>query len=461
MATNGTTAAGLCRLTVRGPETAFDLAVPGDVQLLDLLPTVVGYAGDDLYEDGLEHGGWVLQRLGEEPLDAENTPDALGLHDGDVVYLRPREEALPTVQFDDLVDSVASALRDRADSWRPDLSRKLLLASVLTLLATALVLLAMPGSTPLRCAAAGVAALLLLLGAASASRAMADAVTGTALGAAALPFVALAGGLLPSAGADLLGARLLAGATAAIGASSLAVAVIGASAPFFLGTAVAAALVAEGGLIMVVFDQSLGRAAASIALTAVCLGAFAPAVAFRMSGLRLPPLPGNADQLQEGIEPYEATNVLTRSALANQYTTGVYLALGVVSAAALTGLLGGSGRTTYVLIAALSALFVLHGNRLGALWQRLAVTVPGMYGAVALVIRLGGQYSLDGRLLAFTALLLAACGLAVASWSLPGRRLLPHWAHAANLLQSLVAVSLIPLLLSEYGLYHYLRGLSG
>ena len=51
----------------------------------DLLPTVIGYGGDDLEETGLEHGGWVLQRLGGPPLDPESTLDSLGLRDHDNV----------------------------------------------------------------------------------------------------------------------------------------------------------------------------------------------------------------------------------------------------------------------------------------------------------------------------------------------------------------------------------------
>src|SRR5262249_34418381 len=133
-----TATVNLCRLTVRAPESSFELAVPVDVQIMDLLPTIVGYAGSragaDLNEAGLAHSGWALQRLGEDPLDEESTPDALGLHDGDAVYLRPRQEAIPPVHFDDLVDSVATTLRERPDSWRPELSRRLLTAALLLLL---------------------------------------------------------------------------------------------------------------------------------------------------------------------------------------------------------------------------------------------------------------------------------------------------------------------------------------
>jgi type VII secretion integral membrane protein EccD len=457
-----TTTVNLCRLTVRAPDRTFELAVPVDVQLMDLLPTVVGYAGDDLDEAGLAHGGWVLQRLGEEPLDEENTPDGLGLRDGDTLYLRPRQDALPPVHFDDLVDSVAGTLRERPDTWRPEFSRRTLLAALLLLLATGVALLALGGSREPRAAVAAFTGVLLLAGAASASRAMGDAVTGTALGAAAVPFLALAGALVPPGGGDgVVGARLLAGAAAAAAGAALAVAVSGAAAPLFLGIGLAALLTAVQGVVMLAFGAPLGHAAALVTVLDVLAGVFVPATAFRLSGLRLPPLPGNADQLQEGIEPHDAADVVRRSALVDTYATACYLAIGAVAAAGLTGMLRAPGAPGYALIAALGALGVLHGSRLGGVWPRLALTVPGLYGLLLLAVRIGVTLSPAGRLLEFTALLLASGALALASWTVPGRRVLPHWAHAVNVLHSLAAVSLLPLALWVFGLYHYLRGLGG
>lgn len=458
-----TTTVNLCRLTVRAPDTTFELAVPVDVQVMDLLPTIVGYAGDNLDEAGLGHSGWVLQRLGEDPLDEESTPDALGLRDGEALYLRPRQEALPPIHFDDLVDSVATTLRERRDTWRPELSRRMLIASLLVLLGTGLALLALPGPAVLRAAVAGFTGAILLAGAASASRAMGDAVAGTALGAAAIPFAAMAGALVPpsSVGTDLFGARLLAGAAAAAGAAALALAVVGASAPLFIGAGVAAVLTAIEGTVMLGFGAPLGHAAALVSVITVFIGVFVPATAFRMSGLRLPPLPGNADQLQEGIEPHEAGNVLRRSAVVDQYATAFYLAIGAVATAGLTGMLRDPGRPGYALMAALSTLGVLHGSRLGGVWPRLALTLPGLYGWTLLALRLGAGLTPGGRLLEFAVLVAVAGGLTLASWTIPGRRMLPHWGHAANLLHSLAAVSLLPLALWVFGLYHYLRGLGG
>ncbi|MGW0751102.1 type VII secretion integral membrane protein EccD, partial [Streptomyces sp. NPDC002587] len=140
-----TSAAGLCRLTVRTPERVVDLAVPAAVPIADLLPTLVGYGGEGLEESGLDHGGWVLQRLGGEPLDEEGTAQSLELRDGDVLYLRPRADQLPEVHFDDLVDGVTTSMRAHGSSWNERYSRVMLRAVMVALLAAGLLALAMPG----------------------------------------------------------------------------------------------------------------------------------------------------------------------------------------------------------------------------------------------------------------------------------------------------------------------------
>lgn len=128
---SGGAVAGLCRLRFRAPDSAFELVVPSDVVLADLVPGVLGHAGAETEEAGAEHSGWVLQRIGEEPLDEELTLDALGLRDGQELFLRPRTAELPPVHFDDLVDGLRSGMLERRDSWRPALTHHLAVAAAL------------------------------------------------------------------------------------------------------------------------------------------------------------------------------------------------------------------------------------------------------------------------------------------------------------------------------------------
>ncbi|MYW11906.1 type VII secretion integral membrane protein EccD, partial [Streptomyces sp. SID2563] len=136
-----TSVADLCHLTVRAPARTIDLSVPSDVPVADLLPTVLRYAGEDIEETGLEHDGWILQRLGGRPLDDEATLATLGLTDGDVLHLRPRTDALPEVRLDDLVDGIASVTRDRLHDWSEGAARHLLRALVAVAVLAGLALL--------------------------------------------------------------------------------------------------------------------------------------------------------------------------------------------------------------------------------------------------------------------------------------------------------------------------------
>src|SRR6202050_5648316 len=132
----------LCRLTVCGPGRSAELAVPVHVPLIDLLPALVGHLGDGVAHAGLDHGGWVLQRLGDPPLREELSVAVLGLRDGDVVHLRPRAEQLPPLDFDDLIDGVATGISARSDRWQPDMSRRLLAGVLAAPLAAGLAVLA-------------------------------------------------------------------------------------------------------------------------------------------------------------------------------------------------------------------------------------------------------------------------------------------------------------------------------
>ncbi|RSS83755.1 type VII secretion integral membrane protein EccD [Streptomyces sp. WAC06614] len=444
------------------PGADFALAVPADVPLGDLLPAVVGHAGAELPEEGIEHGGWVLQRLGGEPLDEERTPESLDLRDGDRLYLRARREALPPIDFDDLVDGIATGMSERTDSWRPALTHRLALALALAVLAGALALLALPGPHPLRVPAAVVTGALLLVGAGAAARAVGDTPAGIALGVAAVPFLALAGALLPGgpAGPELTGARLLAGASAAAGAAVLALATVGCAAPLFSALLVVALAGGPAGLLALAGLSAAQQAAVS-AVVVVGFGGFVPALSFRLSGLRMPALPRNAEELQEDIEPFPADRVLARGRVADRYLTAFHLAGGAVAAVAVTFLALGDGAAPLAMAGTFSLLLLLHARAVGGTPARLAVLLPGAHGAALLAGRLAAGQGLHGRLLMLAGLLALTTALLVVAWTLPGRRLLPYWGRIADVVHTVAAAALLPLALLVTGVFHGLRAVGG
>ncbi|MGW2278233.1 type VII secretion integral membrane protein EccD [Streptomyces sp. NPDC001770] len=459
--------AGLCRLTVRLQDRAIDLAVPADIPVADLLPAVLQFAGTEVEESGIEHGGWILQQLGRPPLDEEATLGSVELRDGEVLHLRPRAEAMPEAHFDDLIDGIATAMERQSGQWTEAATRRFLRGLTGGVLAVVLVALMLPGWTALeRTVAAVVCAALLLPVAAAASRGLGDSASAALLGCSAVPFLALAGWMVPGGptsgplALEADGIRLLSAGAAATGGAVLALAVIGTFQELFAGAAVCCAFATVAGALATGYELPVAHVAALIALLAVTLGAFVPVIAFRVSGMQMRPLPTSPQQLQEGIEPYPSAEITTRSATATTWMTALYGAVGAVCTVCLALLAREASLSGTITGAVLSLLLLLHGRNLGSTLQRLAVLLPGVCGAALLA--LGWATVQPGaRIAVFVALVVVTGALAFAIWLVPGRRMVPYWGRAAELLHSAAAIALLPLVLWVLEVYSRLRNMTG
>jgi type VII secretion integral membrane protein EccD len=459
--------AGLCRLTVRLQDRAIDLAVPVDIPVADLLPAVLQFAGTEVEEAGIEHGGWVLQQLGRPPLDEEATLGSVELRDGEVLYLRPRAEAMPEAHFDDLIDGIATAMDRQRGQWTEQATRRLLRGMTGALLGAVLAALLLPGwAAPERTLAAVACAVLLYAAAAAASRALGDSASAALLGCSAVPFLALAGWTVPGGptsgplALEAYGFRLLSAGAVATGAAVLALVLVGTFQELFAATALCCAFAAVAGASAAGYELPIAHVAAVISLLAVTVGAFVPVIAFRAAGMQMRPLPTNPQQLQEGIEPYPSEEITTRSATASSWMTALYTAVGAVCTVSLALLAREAGLAGTINGAVLALLLLLHGRNLGSTPQRLAVLLPGVCGAVLLV--LGWATAQPGaRVTVFVALVVATAVLALAIWLVPGRRMVPYWGRAAELLHSMAAIALLPLVLWTLGVYSRLRNMTG
>jgi type VII secretion integral membrane protein EccD len=239
----------------------------------------------------------------------------------------------------------------------------------------------------------------------------------------------------------------------------LALAVVAAYTAFFVSQTVFAVAGALGGALMMVAGFAPEHAAGVVALAAVVFGAFVPSLSFRLSGLRMPPLPNNAEQLQEGIEPRSPESVAVRAVLADDWMTALYATVGLTCAACLIALTHHDDVAQLLMAAALSLLLLLHSRGLGNLWQRLSMALPGVLGAATMIAVAAAATGPAGRVLLAVGLMTVTTALIVAGWTVPGRRLVPYWGRAAELLHSLVAISLLPLALWVLGVYGLLRAI--
>ncbi|WP_225826393.1 type VII secretion integral membrane protein EccD [Streptomyces naphthomycinicus] len=449
----------VCRITVAGPENRADLGVPATVTLGTLLPVLTAR----LAPDGAPPGGYVLQRLGEEPLDLDDTPESLGLRDGDVLYLRPVEQILPPLVFDDIADGVATVVGTRSDRWRPELTRRLFLALACLALAVLALFTLAAESAGAGAAQSGAVAVALLTGCVLAARAGADTGTVLVTGGAGWAFAAAAGltawrgpiGLLAPTGHELLvGAACAAvAATALLLSGKVPVQVFGA----LLTTSVAAE---AGSLLTLDLGWSVTTACSVVAVTLFVLSTVAPRLFLRLAGLRVPQLPRNADELQEDIEPATEPAVARRVAAADAHLTLFSVGASVVYALDLVLLTRRSGWFDWLLALTLAAAVTLRSRSVTEIWQRVSLACAGTLGLILTLAWLLVPGGPQARAV-LAVLLLAAVAALLAARRLPSLRLLPIWGHTADILETLTAVALIPLLLQVLHVYWYFRTLAG
>ncbi|GAB2847419.1 hypothetical protein GCM10027176_58790 [Actinoallomurus bryophytorum] len=461
MATSQTLGSGeMCRLTICGPASRIELAVPAHVPLADLLPTFLEHLGPELAAAGSGHDGWVLQRLGEPPLDEDLGTAALGLYDGDVLHLRPRADHLPPVDFDDLVDGVATGTAERGDRWRPETTRRFVLSLVAAALGLGVAVAPMSGTGAMATLVAAMASVVLLLGAAAASRALGDRAAGIVLAAGSIGFTVVAGLALPAGQARALtpGSLVSAPGLLAAGAWAATVAVlarpaVGGVLAGFTAAVFAAVLTGLGGLLVTVGVADVAGAAAIVLAGVLALGAAVPVIASRFAGLRIPPLPTSPDEFQQGIDPEPSRVVLERTARAHEHIGSLYVGLGVVAAGCLMVIGTTQGIAARTLAAVASLLLLLHGRDLLGVRARLAVFVPGVAGLATVLIDLTLDQPATVRPVVVAGLMLTAGLLLSVARTLPGRRLLPHWGRIADLMHTTTAIAVIPLVLAVVGLY--------
>ncbi|MGI5229461.1 type VII secretion integral membrane protein EccD [Actinoallomurus sp. CA-142502] len=449
----------MCRLTICGPASQIELAVPAHVPVADLLPTFLEHLGQELATAGFSHDGWVLQRLGEPPLDEDLGTAALGLYDGDVLHLRPRADQLPPVDFDDLVDGVATGTAERPDRWRPETTRRFVLSLVGVVLAVGAVIAPMSGPGVLAAIVAGAAGVVLLLGAAAASRALGDRTAGIVLAAGAIGYTAVAGLALP-AGAHTLGPGNLMSAPGLLAAGAWAATVAAVARPAVGGVLAgltsavfAAVLMGLGGLLVSLRLVNVAGAAAIVLAVTLSVGTVVPLIASRFAKLRIPPLPTNAEEFQQGIDPEPSRVVLDRTTRAHEHIGWLYAGLGVVAGVCLLILGTTPGIGARVLAAVASLLLLLHGRDLFGIRARLAVLLPGVAGLATVTVDLTLDQGALVRPLIVAALLIVAGLLLSVARKVPGRRMLPHWGRVADLAHSGTAIAVVPLVLWVVGVY--------
>ncbi|GIG58514.1 type VII secretion integral membrane protein EccD [Longispora fulva] len=456
--------AGLCRITVKAPNSRLDVSLPGDVPFADMLPTLLRYAGSDLADDGSSQGGWVLSRLGGDVLDSGRTATQLELRDGEILYLTPRSQVAPDYVYDDAVDAVASATVDRSGRWRLPHTRGYAVCLGVAALAGGLLVLLFSGATLVAGAVGLGLGVLLLVLAAALSRAVGDSVVGAVCGLVAAGYGAVGGLLLlaPSVG-GLTALNALVGAAAMVLFVLLAAIAVGDVAPVFAGAGIVAVMFLTGALAGVLFGgvTAAGGAAMVAAILVLALPSL-PMNAYRLARLPVPSVPTGPADLRDDTGTVDGARVRRGADSADRYLAGL---LGGVAATGLGVLclvvLGGG--PPGVLLGLVVSLVLLTQSRVFPGWaQRVPLLVAGAVGLGLVAVATFAAASVQLRLAGVLVGLLVVAGVSLGyGLGVAGRRISPVWGRVLDVVEILLILAVVPLAAWVWGLYSWILAIRG
>lgn len=458
-------ATGLVRVTVAAPGRRIDLALPGDSSLAEILPDLLGEAGDRLAERGLISAGWTLRRADGSVLEPGSTLAAYRVADGEVLSLMPTRIDWPAHEDDDVSDPGASTQRcgtdDQSDfadvmeigaveprSWwaaRHTRWAGLVAGGVAMLLCLVMVVHSGPPWRGPAWWAFGLAALALAL-AVVLARGLPDAGAGSVYASVGL-VCAFVGGVMLVADGHALGARQL----LAAGAALLVAAVIG-----LFGAAGRVAPLAAGatvGLLTVLgawltIRESLTGAEEAAVLAGAGL-VITPWFEHWSAWLARLPLP-----VAPLDEPRPARIAACAPVVrADGWLTGMIAGVAVVAVPCQLVLVRSSGTAALILVATLAAGLVLRARRQQTVVRRVALLVAGGSGAAFLAADplwtdRSGVLSVAGPVLVGVVALVMLVGM---QCELRGRRLVAGGRDLFELVPLLAVVPAVCAVLGFYG----------
>ncbi|WP_226898936.1 type VII secretion integral membrane protein EccD [Nonomuraea phyllanthi] len=454
----------LCRVTIVAPRKRVDLALPADVPLPHVLPGVLRAAGE---QDG-EHAsapGWILQRLGQPPLDAGQSLGALGVLDGEILYLRPRQLVLPPATYDDVADVIALGVEENDGTWKHRHTRLMGIggAAALLVVGTLALILAGPPWT-ISALASGVFALLLVAGGAVVSRAAGDSGAGALIGYTALPCGFVAGLLVPAGAVpifDLGAPHLLAAFAVTALVATIGGVAIGDGVPGFLGTAIASVGGAVSAAVIMLFPLPPAGVVAMTTALMLTICPLVPTLAFRLGGLPMPTMPTTAEELRNDNINVDADVVKERTKNALDYASGMIAGLALMALICQAFLIAAGTWMAAAMSVTLSIALVLRARVFQGVAQRLWLIIAGLGGVAAFAIAMAvGQGPFIAVSVKIALLWIAAIPVGLALRS-PDAKPSPFWVRAGDVFEIMITVALFPLALGLLDVYTWVRGLAG
>jgi type VII secretion integral membrane protein EccD len=459
------TTTALVRVTVAAPQRRMDLALPERSPVAELLPGLLRQAGENLADDGVADGGWLLRRADGRTVDAARTLGGQAVADGEVLHLVPRRLDWPELEYDDLVDAIAGGARRTGREWGPAQTRLAGLAVAAVAVPLALVASLRVGPPwPLPALLALAVAGVLLVAATAVARVVGDAGAGAALAALALPCAATGGALafggrlpLHAFGAPhLLGGCALLLVVAVLGylavADLLAVFAGAATAGLFGGSA--------GWAVTAGLTDGTGAAAVLAGVLLLFSPLFGP-LAVRLGRVPLPVLPRTAADLVRDDPQPPRRAVYAAVLRADGWLTGLLTGAAVVAACGQVLLARATGVPAVLLLGVLASGFGVRARLYPAVRHRAPLLAAGLTGAGCLAA--GPLMADPGRAVAVAVPLLtvvAVLGVLV-GLRYSRRRAGPVLGRYAEVAEVLLVLGTVPAVCAVLGLFALVRGLGG
>ncbi|WP_328682179.1 type VII secretion integral membrane protein EccD [Streptomyces sp. NBC_00322] len=475
---------GFCRVTVVAPDGRVDVALPEDIPVADLYPEILRLSGQSPAE-GAPVGYHLVRRDGTV-LDGARSLAAQRILDGELLSLRPFAESLPPAVFDDVSDAVASAVARDRTLWNDSLMRGagLFGGSVLLVLLAFVLWTADPRHDMhgLPGVLAAVSGVLLLALAGVRARVYDDRASSVALGIGSMANAAVAGaGLLPLAEGQGTGKLqfLLACAAVLVAAVILMIVAPGGDGPF-----VAFVFAAAVGLLVtfaaITTNMEPAETAAVCAPLSVGALAFLPGLSTRFARLPIGFEPPRTTVGDYGTEPAPQGPV-DAERIAAQVRRGHELLVGLVGGCALVALgasavLGFSDNVWGQLLALATGIAMLMRAHLFRYTAQVGCALAAGLGSLALLgvglclnpprglmldALKGDGTALDIRTVWLTAAVAAVAAVITAiGLIVPRKGVTPFWGRSLEIAEAAVLLTLVPLCLAVFDVYHAIRAMT-
>ncbi|RJO72132.1 type VII secretion integral membrane protein EccD [Nocardia panacis] len=466
----------LARVTILAKHTQVDMAIPVDVPVALVIPSVVDMVAQHSRSNDFDNEGerfepaeWVLARIGQPPLSNSLSLGEHGVRDGELLMLESASHTAPTPLFDDIMYNVAIADADHYRTWNPQVAR--ITGSVLAAVAMVVGcfgLLTARGSLPGWVGGAialGIAILLVVAGLVL-SRMYGDTATALVLGGCALP-AAFSAGMLFVPGHYgwphfLLGSMLV-GATAV-----LAWRVTGVGLALFIGASALAVYAVPAALVGMLAEQPLhviGGGAAALGLGGLSL---APRISMLLAKLPLPPVPSPGtpiDPSEDDPDDHRALPTMEilrgKSERARMYLGGLVAATTLVTAAgALIATDPQAGEPFWpgIALALVCAIVLMFRSRTYAGAEQAVVLIAGG-AAIVLIMMVGAAFVTGQSLAIFGVGLLFLIAALILGIIIPNQTATPPMRRGVELLEYAFVAAVLPLVFWVVDLYSLVRSL--